>query len=129
MRHLLRRLVVALCATALVACTSLRTVLDASALHPSPDTSSSPLAAGDVVTVSPAAGSQSRIQISTVTGTYIDGTQLDSGPAEHIEIADAAKIERREFSGLKTVLLVVAICAVLYAIAVAAGTAALASNI
>ena len=129
MGHLLRRLVVALCATALVACTSLHTVLDVSAPHPSPDTPSSPLAAGDVMTVSTAAGSRSRIQVSAVTSNFIEGTQLDSGQVQHIDFAEIAKLERREFSGLKTVLLVVAICAVLYAIAVAAGTAALSSNI
>jgi len=129
MRHLLHRLVVALCATAPVACTSLRTVLDTTAPHPPPEPSSSPLAAGDVVTVLTAAGSQNHLRISAVTASFIEGTQLDSGQAEHIDFAEIAKLERREFSGLKTVLLVAAIYAVLYAIAMAAGTAALASNI
>jgi hypothetical protein len=126
---LLRRLVVALCASALVACTSLRTVIDTSAPPTSPDTSQSPLAAGDVVTVSKTSGSRSRLRISTVTSGFIDGADVDSDQGEHIELADIVKIERREFSGIKTVFLVVAIYAVLYAIAVAAGTAALASNL
>jgi hypothetical protein len=129
MRQLLRQLVVALCATALVGCTSLRTVLDTSAAHPSPETASAPLAAGDEVTVSTAAGRQSRLRISAVTATSIEGTQVDSDRAEHIELAEVAKIERREFSGIKTMLLVVAIYAVLYAIATAAAEATLASNL
>ena len=129
MRPLVRRLVVALCTTALVTCTSLRTVVDTSSPHPSPETSPGPLAAGDVVTLSTTTGSQSRLRIATVTTTFIDGTQVDSGQAEHIETVEIAKIERREFSGIKTVFLVVVICAVLYAIAVATATAALASNI
>jgi hypothetical protein len=129
MRQLLRRGVVALCAAALVGCTSLRTVLDTSAARTSPAAPASPLAAGEEVTVSTAAGWQSRLRISAVTASSIDGTQVDSNLAEHIELADVAKIERREFSGIKTVFLVLSIYAVLYAIAVAAATAALASNI
>lgn len=125
MRQLLRRLVVALCATAPVACTSLRTVVDTTAPRTAPDTSQVPLAPGDVVTVSTTAGSQTRLQISTVTATFIDGTQVDSDPAEHIALAEVAKIERREFSGIKTVFLVVVIYAIAYAIAVAAAKAAL----
>jgi hypothetical protein len=116
MRQLLCRVVVALCSTALVACTSLRTVHDAGAARSLPDASAAPLAAGDEVTVS-------------MTDAFIEGTQLNSNQAEHIELAEVANIERREFSGIKTVVLVLATYAVLYAIAVAAGTAALASNI
>jgi hypothetical protein len=129
MRQLLRRLVVSLCATALMACTSLRTVVDTSAARSLPDAYTAPLSPGDEVTVSTTTRSQSRLRVSTVTATFIEGTQVDSNQAEHIELADVARIERREFSGVKTVVLVVAICAVLYAIAVATATAALASNI
>jgi hypothetical protein len=129
MRQLLCRVVVALCSTALVACTSLRTVHDAGAARSPPDASAAPLAAGDEVTVSMTAGSQSRLRISTVTDAFIEGTQLDSNQAEHIELAEVAKIERREFSGIKTLALVVTVYAILYAIALASASAAALSSL
>jgi hypothetical protein len=75
------------------------------------------------------AGSQSRLRISTVTDAFIEGTQLDSNQAEHIELAEVAKIERREFSGIKTLALVVTVYAILYAIALASASAAALSSL
>ena len=129
MNKLLCRLVVALVTASLVACTSLRTVVDTNSPQAASASSESPLAPGDVVTVATTTGALTRLLISAATATSIDGTQVDSKQAVHIQLADITKIERREFSGIKTLLLVVAICAVLYAMTVAAAEAALASNI
>jgi len=107
----------------------MRTVLDTGTSLPRLDTPATPLSVGDVVTVSTAAGWQSRLQITAVTATAIDGTRVDSDQRQHIEFADVTRIERREFNGIQTALLVVALCAVVYIMAVAAATAALAGNL
>ena len=52
-----------------------------------------------------------------------------SAQASHVLVEQIAKIERREFSGLKTALLVIALVGLAYMVAEALATATLASQL
>jgi hypothetical protein len=64
-----------------------------------------------------------------VTPEFIEGTQGKDKQLKRFQHSDVVKIERREFNGMKTALLVVAIAVGVYVIAEAAAEAALISNL
>jgi hypothetical protein len=87
------------------------------------------LAPNDSLTVTTRSGPAARIHLTTSAPDYIEGTQDDDKLLRRFELADVVKIERREFDGVKTVILVIAIAAGVYAIANAAAQASLASGL
>jgi len=129
MRAILFRLVVVLCCTAFVACTSLRPVVDRAATQDSSlPISKSTLAANDALTVTSRDGLKVQLHLVSVTADSIEGTQDSDRQPRSFRLVDVVKIERREFDGVKTAFLVVLIAAGVYAIVQAIGPAAVLSG-
>jgi hypothetical protein len=115
---------------ALVACTSLHTLVDtrAAGSEPAPriDTLIQP---HDSITVTRQDGSVSALQVTAVTPELIEGTQGWLSTSTRIALVDVVKIERREFDGARTTLLVVAVFAGAYFVAKSVAEASLAAGI
>lgn len=127
MKKQLRILIILCTCLAFTACTSLRTVVDATAGLTTP--AQPPLAPGDELTITTRDGAQSQITLTSLAADSIEGKPERSAPPERFELSGVAKIERREFDGLKTTFLVLVIAAGVYAIALAAAQASLAAGI
>ena len=74
-------------------------------------------------------GPATRIQLTTSAPDYIEGTQDDDKQLRRFQLSDIVKIERREFDGVKTSFLVIAIAVGVYAFANAAAQASLMSGL
>jgi len=118
--------IVCMCA-ACAACTSLRTILDTQAGLTSP--AQPPLAPDDRLKITTRDGTQAQITLTKATAEFIEGSQERDAPPRHFDLAEVVKIERREFDGVKTTFLVIAIAAGVYTIAKAAAEGALAGNL
>jgi uncharacterized membrane protein len=64
-----------------------------------------------------------------VTSEFIEGTQDKDKQLKRFQLSDVVKIERREFDGLKTAILVVSIAVGVYVIAYAYAGASLLSGV
>ena len=130
MNSAISRLVVALCSLALVACTTVRTVTDQSAVAPPQRTRLPPtVGINDLVTVTTVDGNVRTLRVGAISEDALDGVAEGSAQASHVLVEQIAKIERREFSGLKTALLVIALVGLAYMVAEALATATLASQL
>lgn len=130
MHSAISRFVVVLCSLALVACSTLRTVTDQSAIAPAQRTRLPPsLGIDDLVTVTTVDGTVRTLRVSAISETSLDGVAEGSAQASHILVEQIAKVERREFDGLKTALLIMTLVGIAYVIAEALATAALASQL
>lgn len=127
MKKILRSMMIICICAAFAACTSLRTVLDTQAGLTSP--AQPPLAPDDRLTITMRDGAQAQITLTKATAESIEGVQARDAPPRHFDLAEVVKIERREFDGAKTIFLVIAVAAGVYAIAKSVGEAALASNL
>lgn len=126
MRQVFSRLIVLLSCAAFVACTSLHTLVDTNASQESSAAEIPPaIAPNDSLTVTTRDGAQTKVHVTTVTPEYFEGTQGKDKQLKRFQLSDVVKIERREFDGVKTALLVVAIGVGVYVIAEAAATASL----
>lgn len=63
-----------------------------------------------------------------MTSEFIEGTQDKDKQLKRFQLSDVVKIEHREFNGVKTAVLVIAIAVGVYVIAEAAATASLLSG-
>jgi hypothetical protein len=130
MRPILCRLVVILSCTALLACTSMRTVVDRTAMPDSAPTSpGASLVSNDALTVTTRDGAKTQIHLTSATSEFIEGKQDSDQLARKFLLSDVDKVERREIDGVKTTFFVVLIVAGLYALAYAAASATLAGNL
>ncbi len=122
MPRVLCRLTILFTCAAFAACTSMRTVVEISAAPGSAATQIQPaLAPNDSLTVTTRSGPATRIHLTTSAPDYIEGTQDDDKQLRRFQLSEIVKIERREFDGGKTTLLVMAIAVGVYALAKAAG--------
>jgi hypothetical protein len=103
------RWIVVLCSMSLVACTSLRVVGPAEGQRPL-----SALAPDEYVIVTKTDEHRVRLRVSAVSDEFLDGVDESSVQPLHLPIKDIAMVERREFSVVKTVLLMLAISVVAY---------------
>jgi hypothetical protein len=87
-----------------------------------------PLAPNDSLTVTTRSGPATRIHVTTTAPDYIEGTQDDDKQLRRFQLSEVVKIERREFDGGKTTLLVMAIAVGVFALAKAAAEASLLSG-
>jgi hypothetical protein len=107
----------------------MRTVVEVSTAQGGAATRIQPaLAPNDSLTVTTRSGPAARIHLTTSAPDYIEGTQDDDKQPRRFELSDVMKIERREFDGLKTTILVIAIAAGVFALANGAGYAAIMSG-
>ena len=127
MKKALRVMMIICTCAAFTACTSLRTIMDTRAGLTVP--AQAPLAPDDRLTITTRDGTQTQITLTKATPEFIEGSQGKDAPARHFDLGEVVKIERREFDGLKTTFLVIAIAAGVYAIAKAAAEASLAGNL
>jgi hypothetical protein len=130
MRTCFQRGVLTISVVALTGCTSLRVVLDVRAATTTerPALGQS-LAQNDDLTLTKTDGSQLRIRLSELSEMSLTGVADHSPIKIIVPLSEVTRIERREFSGVKTVFLVFVIAVGVYAVAKAVGQAALASNI
>jgi hypothetical protein len=82
----------------------------------------------DSLTVTTRDGAQTKVHVTTVTSEFIEGTQDKDKQLKRFQLSDVVKIERREFDGLKTAILVVSIAVGVYLITEAYATASLLSG-
>jgi hypothetical protein len=128
-----RASVVLLCALSLVGCTSLQAVVDTQGREGGEaPISGRAIAAKDTLTVTPRQGERFVMEVVTVSGSEIQGTVGDAKTPLTVRLADVEKVERREFDGVRTGLLVLSIVAgvaLAYAAAKAAAVSQLANNL
>ena len=130
MRQVVVRLVVLLSCAAFVACTSLHTLVDTSASQEISASEIRPaIGRDDSLTVTTRDGAQTKVHVTTVTSEFIEGTQDKDKQLKRFQLSDVVKIERREFDGLKTAILVVSIAVGVYVIAYAYAGASLLSGV
>jgi predicted small secreted protein len=127
MKRKLSVLIVVLACTVFTACTSLRTILDtqsgsASVAQPA-------LVPNDLLTITTRDGTQTQITLTRTAPEFIEGNQENGAQARHFDLSEVIKIERREFDGLKTAFLVIAIAIGVYTILKATAEASLAANL
>jgi hypothetical protein len=87
------------------------------------------IAAKDTVTVTPRVGERFVMEVTSVSGSEIEGTVGSAHTPLRVRLAEVETVERREFDGLKTAFLVISIAAGVYTLAKIAAQAALASNL
>jgi len=126
MKRKLSVLIVVLACTVFTACTSMRTILDtqsgsASVAQPA-------LAPNDLLTITTRDGTQTQITLTRTAPEFIEGNQ-EGAQARHFDLSEVIKIERREFDGLKTAFLVIAIAIGVCTILKATAEASLAANL
>jgi len=118
---------------ALVGCSSLRVVMDAGAISkadaPKAGEANPRLAPGDLLTLTTRDGRQQTLHLTAVSETSLTGVADGASATAVIPLGEVTKIERREFSGIKTAFLVFAIAAGVYAVAAAVAQNALAAGI
>jgi hypothetical protein len=101
----------------MIGCTSLQTVQTAA--PPGVEKAAMVPAAGDKLVVSLKSGATVEMELKSVTADALIGTR--DGAETSVPLLDVEKVERREFSALRTTLLVVAIGVLLYQYAIARG--------
>ena len=118
---------------ALVGCSSLRVVVDAGAISKADTLKAEDvyprLAPHDLLTLTTRDGRQQTLHLSAVSETSLTGEVDGASKTVVVPLSEVTKIERREFSGIKTAFLVFAIAAGVYAVAVAAAQNALAAGL
>jgi hypothetical protein len=129
LRRHLQRAVLGASLLALVGCSSLQVVMEFGSAHaPAPASVNRLLAPNDALTVTKVDGTQLKLHLTSLSGTSLDGVDDQTAAKVSIPLGEITRIERREFDGLKTAFLVVAIAAGVYALAAAAGSASWAST-
>jgi hypothetical protein len=129
-RQVFCRLIVLLSCAAFAACTSLHTLVDTSASQEISASEIRPaIGRDDSLTVTTRHGAQTKVHVTTVTSEFIEGTQDKDKQLKRFQLSDVVKIERREFDGLKTAILVVSIAVGVYVIAYAYAGASLLSGV
>jgi hypothetical protein len=105
-----RASVVLACALALVGCTSLQTVAGAQGREGGEALiGGRTIAAKDTLTVTPRQGERFVMEVVSVSGSEIEGTVGTAKTPLTVRLADVEKVERREFDGVRTGLLVLSI--------------------
>lgn len=127
MNKQLRLSVIVCMCIAFTACTSLRTVVDTKAGLTA--SAQAPLAPGNQLTLTTRDGTQTPIVLTSLAADFIEGSQEKGAPLRRFDLAEVVKIERREPDGVKTTLLVIAIAAGVFALALASAQASLAGNL
>ena len=127
MKQQVRVLIVVSACTAFTACTSMRTVLDTQS--GSASAAQAALAPDDRLTVTTRDGTQTQITLTKAAPEFIEGNQGSDTQARHFDFSEVVKIERREFDGLKTTLLAIAVAAGVYMLLKAMAEASLAANL
>jgi hypothetical protein len=124
-----RASVVIVCTLALVGCTSLQTVAGGGGQAP---IGGRKVAAQDTLTVTPRQGQPFVMEVVAFSGSEIEGTVGAAKTPLTVRLADVEKVERIEFDGMKTGLLVLSIVAgvgLIYLAAKAAAVSQLANTL
>lgn len=105
MRTLFARLIVALCLTSLVACTTVRPVLESGAAPMSAQQVRISVGPGDKLTITRIDGTVLQLTVSAVLPDAIEGSYAGASGVTRIQIDQIRRIERRQFDGSKSALL------------------------
>ncbi len=125
MNTMFARLTLALMIASLVGCTTLRTIAVREAAPLSASELGKIILPNDKLAITGSDGATQQLVVTGVGPDAIAGTR--DGQAVTVRIDQVAKIERRELSGAKTVILVIVIAGGVYLIIAAAKAAATAS--
>jgi hypothetical protein len=121
----LTRLIVLTCAASLVACSSLRTVVDRGvAPTTASDLSARPIAPNDSIVLTTTDGKQVALNVTAVTADTIEGVPAGDTNLRHVPLDQVVRIERRETDFGRTAFVVLAIALGIYAVVAAAAASA-----
>lgn len=105
MRSISVRLIATLCLASLVACTTVRPVVERGPAPLSAQQVGSSIGNGDKLTITRVDGSVLQMTVSNVQPDAIEGAYAGASGVTRIPIDQIRKIERREVDGVKTALL------------------------
>lgn len=119
------QVVALLCALSVVACSSLRTVVDRGSPQPTDRSAiGTSVRPGDSIVITGPDGQQRALLVTAISADMIEGQSAGSEPLIRVPLDEVVRIERNDVDRAKTALLVFAIALGIYLVVYAAASAA-----